>query len=200
MKNFIDPRINPDSTDFRSRSATAQRFSCPVCSSSSGKCKEQDYELSSRTGKTVSTKKTLCMTETGGYGNPDYHYFGDTSNGMWGIYIPLVDWNEHRGENLQATPLEREEWIRNQQLKVQLALVAENQKRLESLPIAERDIAARAILAQLSLNNVDRQDLIRRGFTNQQIKDIGFKSIGPFQRLQTPVNPRFPGVNVQGVE
>jgi hypothetical protein len=171
---------------------------CPVCGSSSGKCKGQEYELSAKNGKTTLTTKTLCMTGTGGYGNPDYHYFNDTRCGTWGIYIPLDDWNEHRGESRQATPLEREEWIRQQQRLVQVALVAENQKRLESLPIAERDIAARAILAQLSLNDIDRSDLIRRGFTSQQIKDIGFKSIDPFQRLQTPVNPRFPGVNVQG--
>jgi hypothetical protein len=138
------------------------------------------------------------MSETGGYGNPDYHYFGDTRDGQWGIYIPLVHWNEHRGENRQATPLEREEWVRQQQLKVQIALEAENQKRLESLPIAERDIAARAILAQLSLNDIDRKDLLRRGFTAQQIKDIGFKSIDPFQKLREPVNPRFPGVNING--
>ncbi len=138
------------------------------------------------------------MNETGGYGNPDYHYFNDTRCGTWGIYIPLADWNEHRGENRQATPEEREEWVRQQQLKTQAALEAENQKRLESLPINERDIAARAILAQLSLNDIDRQDLIRRGFTSQQIKDIGFKSIDPFQKLREPVNPRFPGVNVNG--
>jgi hypothetical protein len=171
---------------------------CPVCSSSSGKCKAQAYELSSRNGKTVSTAKTLCMNETGGYGNPDYHYFNDTRCGTWGIYIPLSDWNEHRGENRQATPLEREEWIRNQQLKVQIALEAENQKRLESLPIAERDVAGRAILAQLGLNDIDRKDLLRRGFTTQQIKDIGFKSIDPFQKLREPVNSRFPGVNING--
>jgi hypothetical protein len=172
--------------------------SCPVCGNSSGKCKEQAYELSSRNGKTVSTAKTFCMTETGGYGNPDYHYFGDTRNGQWGVYIPLIDWNEHRGENRQATPEQREEWIRNQQLKTQAALEAENKKRAESLPIAERDIAARAILIQLSLSDVDRQDLLRRGFTPQQIKDIGFKSIDPFQKLREPVNPRFPGVNING--
>jgi hypothetical protein len=171
---------------------------CPVCSNSSGKCKAQPYDLSSRNGKTVSTTKTLCMSSTGGYGNPDYHYFGDTRNGTWGIYIPLADWNEHRGENRQATPEEREEWVRNQQLKQQLALAAENQKRAESLPITERDIAARAILNQLGLNEIDRKDLIRRGFTPQQIKEVGFKSIDPFQKLREPVNPHFPGVGVQG--
>jgi hypothetical protein len=172
--------------------------SCPVCASTSGKCRWQNYELSAKNGKTTPTVKTLCMTGAGGYGNPDYHYFNDTRDGQWGVYIPLVDWNEHRGEDRQATPGEREEWVKNQQLKQQALLEAENQRRAESLPALERDIAARAILAQLSLNEIDRKDLIRRGFTAQQIREIGFKSVEKFQRLKEPVNNRFPGVNISG--
>jgi hypothetical protein len=171
---------------------------CPVCSSFSGKCKWQPYDLSAQNGKITPTIKTLCMTGAGGYGNPDYHYFNDTRDGQWGVYIPLIDWNEHRGENYQATPAERAEWVKNQQLKQQALLEAENQRRAESLPALERDIAARAILAQLSLNEIDRKDLIRRGFTAQQIKEIGFRSVEKFQKLTEPVNNRFPGVNIQG--
>jgi hypothetical protein len=172
--------------------------SCPVCASTSGKCRWQNYELSAKNAKITPTVKTLCMTGAGGYGNPDYHYFNDTRDGQWGVYIPLVDWNEHRSEDRQATPVEREEWVKNQQLKQQALLEAENQRRAESLPALERDIAARAILAQLSLNEIDRKDLVRRGFTVQQIREIGFKSVEKFQRLKEPVNNRFPGVNIQG--
>ncbi len=172
--------------------------SCPVCASTSGKCRWQPYELSAKNGKTTPTIKTLCMTGAGGYGNPDYHYFNDTRDGQWGVYIPLVDWNEHRSEDRQATPAERAEWVKTQQLKQQALLEAENQRRAESLPALERDIAARAILAQLSLNEIDRKDLVRRGFTAQQIREIGFKSVEKFQRLKEAVNPRFPGVNIQG--
>jgi hypothetical protein len=172
--------------------------SCPICASSSGKCKWQPYDLSAKNGKITPTIKTLCMTGAGGYGNPDYHYFNDTRDGQWGVYIPLVDWNEHRGENYQATPAEREEWVKNQKLKQQALLEAENQRKAESLPTDERDIAARAILAQLSLNEIDRKDLIRRGFNAQQIKEIGFRSVEKFQKLTEPVNNRFPGVNIQG--
>ena len=172
--------------------------SCPVCASTSGKCRWQNYELSAQNGRITPTIKTLCMTGAGGYGNPNYHYFNDTRDGQWGVYIPLVDWNEHRGENYQATPAETEEWVKNQQLKQQALLEAENQRRAESLPTLERDIAARIIVAQLSLNEIDRRDLIRRGFTQQQIREIGFKSVEKFQRLTEPVNNRFPGVNIQG--
>ena len=172
--------------------------SCPVCASTSGKCRWQPYELSAKNSKVTPTIKTLCMTGAGGYGNPDYHYFNDTRDGQWGVYIPLIDWNEHRGEDRQATPAERAEWVENQKLKQQALLEAENQRRAESIPALERDIAARAILAQLSLNEIDRKDLVRRGFTAQQIREIGFKSVEKFQRLKEAVNPRFPGVNIQG--
>jgi hypothetical protein len=172
--------------------------SCPVCASTSGKCRWQNYELSAKNGRITPTVKTLCMTGAGGYGNPDYHYFNDTRDGQWGVYIPRIDWSTHRGEDRQATPVERERWIKEQQLKQQALLEAENQRRAESLPALERDIAARAILAQLSLNEIDRKDLVRRGFTTQQIREIGFKSVEKFQRLKDPVNNRFPGVNISG--
>ena len=112
--------------------------SCPVCASTSGKCRWQNYELSAKNGKITPTIKTLCMTGAGGYGNPDYHYFNDTRDGQWGVYIPLIDWNEHRGEDRQATPAEREEWVKNQKLKQQALLEAENQRRvmLRALPVA----------------------------------------------------------------
>jgi hypothetical protein len=173
---------------------------CPVCASSSGKCKWQNYDLSAKNGKVTPTVKTLCMTGAGGYGNPDYHYFSDTRDGVWGVYIPLADWNEHRGENFQATSEQREQWVKDRQEKQKALLEAENKRRDESLPALERDIAARQILAQLSLNEIDRKDLVRRGFTQQQIKEIGFVSVEKFQRLREPVNNRFPGVNIHGTK
>jgi hypothetical protein len=140
---------NPSTSSFARSKFNAYRGlgnSCPVCASTSGKCRWQNYALSAKNGKTTPTIKTLCMTGAGGYGNPDYHYFNDTRDGQWGVYIPLVDWNEHRGEDRQATPAEREEWVKQQQLKQQALLEAENQRRAESLPACERDIAARTIL------------------------------------------------------
>ena len=173
---------------------------CPVCASTSGKCKWQSYDLTAKNGKTTPTTKTLCMTGAGGYGNPDYHYFSDTRDGLWGIYIPLADWNSHRGENFQATPEQREQWVTDQQLKTEALLAAENQRRAESLSALERDIVARDIVTQLSLNSIDRKDLVRRGFTQQQIREIGFVSVEKWQKIKVAVNNRFPGVNIQGTK
>ena len=63
--------------------------SCPVCASTSGKCRWQNYKLSAKNGKITPTIKTLCMTGAGGYGNPDYHYFNDTRDGQLGIYTAV---------------------------------------------------------------------------------------------------------------
>jgi hypothetical protein len=176
--------------------------SCPVCASTSGKCRWQSYELPAKKdgGIALDTTKTLCMTGAGGYGNPDYHYFGDTRDGTWGIYVPLVDWSEYVGSNTQVSPAEHERWYEKQQEKQAALLALENQRRAESLPSAERDPAARAILSQLPLAEIDRQDLLRRGFTPHQIRTIGFKSVEKWQRLKEPVNSRFPGVNISGVK
>jgi hypothetical protein len=176
--------------------------SCPVCASTSGKCRWQSYELPAKKdgGIALDTTKTLCMTGAGGYGNPDYHYFGDTRDGVWGIYVPLVEWSDYVGSNAQVTPAERERWAREQQAKQAALLAAENQRRAESLPALERNTAALSILSQLSTIDIDRQDLLRRGFTPQQIRTIGFKSVEKWQRLEEPVNNRFPGINISGTK
>ncbi len=173
---------------------------CPLCASTSGKCSWQAYALPAKKdgGSALDTTKTLCMTGAGGYGHPDFHYFGDTRDGQWGIYVPLVAWSEYVGTNTQVTPAERQRWVEQQQLKQQALLAAENHRRAESLPPPERDLAARSILAQRALEAVDRQDLIRRGFTDRQIRTIGFKSVDKWQRLKEPVHNRFPGVTISG--
>jgi len=56
------------------------------------------------------------------------------------------------------------------------------------MPIVERDNHYREILSQLSLCDVDRADLRRRGFTNEQIERYGFKSIDRYQ----PLSGKFP--------
>ncbi|WP_373538865.1 plasmid replication protein, CyRepA1 family [Chamaesiphon sp.] len=173
---------------------------CPVCASISGKCKWQDYELVGKERQPTATTKVFCMEGAGGYGNPDYHYFNDTRDGQWGIYIPLADWNIHRDEYQVASQADRDRWNLERSKRRQALVDLENQRRAAALGSRERDTAARAIMAQLSLDPVDRQDLLRRGFTPEQIRAIGFKSVSKWQKLSVPVNNRFPGVNIDGTK
>lgn len=173
---------------------------CPVCNSTSGRCSSQKYQLTGKDRQTINTDKIYCMDGVGGSGNPDYHYFNDTRDGQWGIYILLADWSKHCGTYQESSVADKEQWAAERQQRRQEIVELEQKRQGDSLGGAERDLAARAIMSQLSLNWIDRKDLLGRGFTLDQINKIGFKSIDRWQRLTTPVNNRFPGVDLHGTK
>ena len=62
----------------------------------------------------------------------------------------------------------------------------------------ERHAAHTQLLAQLSLHDIDRADLTRRGLSDEQIEAGQFRSIGPGQSLDLPIDSRTPGVGFGG--
>jgi hypothetical protein len=66
------------------------------------------------------------------------------------------------------------------------------------MPAAERDKHYRWILNQLDLHLEDRQDLIRRGYTDEQIERAGHKSVDRWQKLPGKLPLNLPGVNSRG--
>jgi hypothetical protein len=85
----------------------------------------------------------------------------------------------------------RREWERQQQL-------ARAERIAREMPAAERDRHYRWILSQLDLHPQDRQDLIRRGYTDDQIQRAGHKSVEQWQKLPGKLPPNLPGVNSRG--
>jgi len=77
-------------------------------------------------------------------------------------------------------------------------LEAEEQRQQRSLSEAERDKQYRQMLSELTLHPDDKADLIRRGFTREQIELSGFKSIERYQPLQNQYSQLLPGVTAQG--
>jgi len=77
-------------------------------------------------------------------------------------------------------------------------LEAEEQRQQRSLSEAERDKQYRQMLSELTLHPDDKADLIRRGFTREQIRLSGFKSIERYQPLQNQYSQLLPGVTAQG--
>ena len=65
---------------------------------------------------------------------------------------------------------------------------AEREKNQKRMAVAERDRHYRAILSQLELDPVDRADLVKRGFTDEQIERYAFKSVrgAKFSEQMTP--------------
>jgi hypothetical protein len=71
-------------------------------------------------------------------------------------------------------------------------------KNICSMPAIERDRHYRDILDQLRLHIDDRTDLVRRGFTNEQIVSGCFKSVERWQKLNKNYPENLPGINKQG--
>jgi hypothetical protein len=133
---------------------------CPVCNSSSGKCKEQ--------GELI-----LCMESSGDI--QGLIYLGQTKNGTWGQY-KFDDGDNEQYQRPERIP--EPEGIK--------------------LPAKERDAAIKSIIQQLPLDERDKQDLIRRGLTVNQIYDWGFVSISKDTKLEAAVNPDLAGIAIDG--
>ena len=61
-----------------------------------------------------------------------------------------------------------------------------------------RDREIRKILSQLTLSDEHYQNLINRGFTDEQIQEVGYRTVTQWQSLTNAVNPNLAGVNKNG--
>jgi hypothetical protein len=153
---------------------------CQICEDTSGKCRQgredQDYwqcmtYVDARKGEIVNCFKCI----------------GYTRDKLWAQF---------RLDNSQEwSEKQRLEWQRENQRRRNQKAKVNDERRRRSLSEIERDQQYRAILAELELHPDDRADLIRRGFTHQQIELSGFKSIRRYQRLQSRYSNLLPGIS-----
>jgi len=157
--------------------------SCPICDNTSGKCRQsktdQDYwqcmeYADAKKGDIISGYKCL----------------GHSKDGLWGQF---------RIDNSQEwSDQQRQEWkARNPQRQQQQAKNDE-ERRERSLKAEERDRQYQKIFSQLTLHPDDRADLVRRGFTNEQVELSGFKSVERYQQLQSRFSELLPGITSDG--
>lgn len=150
---------------------------CPICESSSGKCRELDELI-------------LCMTFTHEVTVPDYKFIGLTKDQTWGQWVQdnQREWSDQQ----------RQHWQQEQQAKREQRLQAEQERRAAAMPAKKRDLYYRSIFDKPSLNPNDRADLKRRDFTDEQIEQAGFKSVQRGQKLDQALPHTLPGVNLDG--
>lgn len=155
---------------------------CPVCGNMSGDCRipaDADY--------------ILCQTFHEEIQHADYRYIKDNegqSAGVWGIFAPRL-----------TEQIDREEYNR-QRLRIQ----HERQQRLEEeakqyrsgLSRRERDANIRRLSAALGLKGEHREQLRRRGLTDEQIDRGLFFSISPNYPLPNIISEKLPGVKLVG--
>ncbi|MCY7390676.1 MAG: hypothetical protein LH647_03990, partial [Leptolyngbyaceae cyanobacterium CAN_BIN12] len=150
---------------------------CPVCDSSTGKCRERDELI-------------LCMNGTNEIAVPGYKFIGLTKDGTWGQWV--VD------NQREWTEQQRQHWQQERQAKQAQRLEAEKTRNAEAMPAGERDRHYRQLLSQLTLHSTDRADLMRRGVTDEQIKRYGVKSVERWQKLTCEFPCDLPGVGLDG--
>ncbi|MEM7578388.1 MAG: hypothetical protein AAF316_00805 [Cyanobacteria bacterium P01_A01_bin.80] len=160
---------------------------CPVCGKHSSKCRYSE-------------------------GNPDFRYCGNVEArpgeqiGEW----TCVD-KTRRGHGLAfARHKNRFEWdrdkysrrLQNQQLLAKVAARKKQEENKQSLIQAANCLSAKErheyytqILNELTLDSESLEDLKRRGFTEEQIKECGFKSIKKNQALKKKYPKNLPGIS-----
>ncbi len=152
---------------------------CPICENQSGKCRQhRDGEIylcmicaDARQGEIQNGFK--CLKSDGGKG-----------------------WSTWKLDNSQEwTEQQQLEWQQRNEQRWRLQATEDEQRRRRSLSANQRHEQYTQLLGELSLHPDDRTDLIRRGFTHEQIELSGFKSIERYQRLRSQFSELLPGVS-----
>ncbi len=162
---------------------TSRNNSCAICEDTSGKCRQGREDLSYWQCMIYADAKKGEIV--GGY-----KCIGHTRDRLWGQF---------RLDNSQEwSQSQREEWQRRNEERRLSQTKEDEQRRQRSLSAQERDRQYRLLLAELTLHPDDRADLVRRGFSHQEIELSGFKSVGSYQQLQTEFSELLPGIGASG--
>jgi hypothetical protein len=155
---------------------------CPICGSTSGKCREHD-----------TPGQYLCMGFADARKGDVISGFictGRTKNSQWAMFA-LDNSRDYSREQHEAWAAQRAE--RRQKQQDEAKFVAE-----QSLALKERDRLYRLLLGELTLSSDDRKDLKSRGFSDTEIDLCGYKSVEKYQRLQQKYSDLLPGVASDG--
>lgn len=108
------------------------------------------------------------------------------SNGHTASFKPdnSEEWSEEQ----------RQKWRAEAQSRRQARQVKYETRKEQALSLEERDKQYRKLLDSLTLSESDRKDLTARGFTNDEIKLGGFKSVSQFHKLQGEYSDLLPGI------
>jgi hypothetical protein len=106
------------------------------------------------------------------------------------------NWASFKLDNTQEwTEQQRLEWKASNEQRRQLQAREDDERRRRSLSPQERHDQYTRLLSELTLHPEDRADLVRRGFTHEQIELAGFKSIQRYQRLRSQFSDLLPGIS-----
>jgi hypothetical protein len=156
---------------------TSRHHSCSICGTEKSKCG----------WKADNPDFLFCMSIHDAINvPPGWKYIGDTRNGQWGMFIPDTE--------REYTPEERAEYFQRQQ-QIKLNQRTTNAK---SLSEAERHHQHGKLIENLTLHSHHRDDLKRRGLSDELIALGKFRSVDKFQKLDFEVSHNLAGVDISG--
>jgi hypothetical protein len=127
----------------------------------------------------------LCHSHIGFDPNhPDWHFLGDSSNGVWGKFVPR-----------KSEAFDRTVWLEKKLQREIDRLERQKEHAKNALSIPDRDKALRKLSQSLGLSRRHRQALLDRGLSESQIETGLFFSIYPNDDVPPGIPPNLPGVN-----
>ena len=159
--------------------STSKRLACDICGDTSGKCRVH------KGGEIL-----LCMPFSDAR-------FGEIQNGYKCIKPDRgKGWSTWKIDNTQEwTFQQRREWKQRLERRKQRQASEDGARASLALEEQEKHQQYSKLLAELSLTQEDFSDLIRRGFSLEQIDLSGFKSVQNWQSLQGKYSNLLPGVS-----
>ena len=147
-----------------------QRRGCPICNGARNDCRQN-----------TTTGIVHCRD---GAANPiGWHLIREDAQGFF-------MWGEGDGQDFISS----EERERRQQEQNLDRKRREEEKRRGALPSSERDTAIRKLSNHFGLGHRHRDDLKRRGLTDEQIEKLLFFTIQPGERVPAGVPENLPGI------
>lgn len=152
---------------------------CPICEDFSGKCRQGKQDESYWQCMTYADSKK-CEVVNG------FKCIGQISNGLWSAFKPdnSQDWSEQQ----------RLEWQRENQQRQQKKAKEQEKLAKDALPIEERDRAIRKLHKYFGLSAHHREDLHRRGLSDEVIETNLYFSVTPNQKVPYGIPKNLPGI------
>jgi replicative DNA helicase len=150
---------------------------CPICHSTDKRCRQRNNLI-------------LCMNRIDGGDKEKFKSDNGIEYTYLGRAVGAGEWGEWAA--LPEIDKEEREKIKNERL------AHEGSNPAYDMPACDRNTNYTKILNQLTLKQYDLSDLLRRGFTESQIKELQFRSVDKFHQLYEEVDWRTPGVTPSG--
>ncbi len=156
---------------------TSRFEDCPICGRKRPDCGSKSDDRNFR----------FCMNTHDAYNTPPgWKFVGLTSGSQWGMFVPDTSREYTEAERLA---------YRQRSLQIQ----AERRKQhAESLSEAKRHEQHGKLIDQLPLHSHHRDDLKRRGLSDELIRAGMFRSVDQYQKLDFEVSYRLAGVGITG--